>query len=129
MLDPMKQALLVCGSMLLLSGCFPAFRTIQPKVQFVVQDPAGRPVENATFTFATYTGRRPSMMQVDRYQTSAAGVVSIRKRGKVQLIIAMPDATPTYDWAYCVEKEGYRALAVQWFRPKDRMTVTLEPGS
>ena len=50
----MKRVLFGFGVMLLLAGCYPAFRTVRPNVDLVVQDINGRPVENARFTLATY---------------------------------------------------------------------------
>jgi len=126
----MKYVLFALGSMLWLTGCYPAFRTVQPKVKLVVQDPSGRPVEGATFTLATYRYPfvLPATTKLDRYETNAAGVVSIPRRGDWQMEILLPDGSSWYVWRYCIEKAGYRAIASEETRRIDvPLTVVLEP--
>jgi hypothetical protein len=121
---------LCLGSMLWLAGCYPAFRTVQPKVDLVVVDTAGRPIEGATLTLATYRYPRamPGTTQFARYETDAAGTASIPRRGDWQMEILLPDGSSWYGWRYCVEKAGYRAIASAETRKFRRpLTVVLEP--
>lgn len=122
---------LALGSMLWLAGCYPAFRTVQPRVDLVVLNPAGQPVQGATFTLATY--RYPFAVarttKFARYETDAAGTVSIPRRGDWQMEILLPDGSGWYAWRYCVEKAGYRAIASAEARKFRRpLTVVLEPS-
>ncbi len=116
--------------MLWLAGCYPAFRTVQPRVDVVVLDSAGRPVQGATFTLATYRYPRavPATTKLVPYQTDAAGTVSIPRRGDWQMEILLPDGSSWYGWRYCVEKAGYRAIAsAETQRFSRPLTVVLEP--
>jgi hypothetical protein len=126
---PVKRILFGFGAMLWLAGCYPAFRTVQPKVDLVVQDLNGRPVENATFTLATYRYPFPTQRttEFDRYETDSAGAVSISRRGKWQMEVLLPDGSNWYAWGYCIEKAGYRAIAVAETRFKEKLTIVLQP--
>ena len=121
---------LALGAMLLLAGCYPAFRAVQPRVDLVVVDPAGRPVQGATFTLATYRYPRavPATTKLSQYETDAGGAVSIPRRGDWQMEILLPDGSSWYGWRYCVEKAGYRAIVSAETRKFRRpLTVVLEP--
>lgn len=115
--------------MLCLAGCYPAFRTVQPKVELVVQDSTGRPVGSATFTLATYRYPFPSQTttKFTRYETDSAGAISIPRRGEWQMEVLLPDGSSWYAWRYCIEKAGYRAIASAETRSIDPLTIVLEP--
>lgn len=125
-----RRIAVALGSMLWLAGCYPAFRTVQPRVDLIVLDPSGDPVQGATFTLATYRYPRavPATTNFARHETDAAGTVSIPRRGDWQMEILLPDGSSWYGWRYCVEKAGYRAIAsaetTKFSRP---LTVVLEP--
>ena len=122
-----KQVAFALASTLWLAGCYPAFRTVQPKVKLMVVDPSGRPVEGATFILATYHSRAP-VTTFAGYETDVAGAVSIPFRGDWRMEALLPDGSSWYVWRYCVEKPGYRAIASeQTRRIKVPLTVVLEP--
>lgn len=126
----MKNVLLILGSMLWLSGCYPAFRTSQPRVELVVVDPNGSPVQGATFTLASYRYPFvvPATTRFARHETDAAGAVSIAMRGDWQMEALLPDGSSWYVWRYCIEKTGYRAIASPETRKIKRpLTIVLEP--
>jgi hypothetical protein len=125
----MKRLLLGCSAILWLAGCYPALRTVQPNVKLFVQDAGGHPVVDATFTLATYRYPFPSQATTKfaRYKTDSAGALSIPRRSGWQMEILLPDGSAWYAWAYCIEKEGYRAVAVAEASFKKSMTVVLQP--
>lgn len=126
-----RRTTLVLGSMLWLAGCYPAFRTVQPGVDLVVLDPAGLAVQGATVTLAAYRYPRavPATTKFARYETDAAGTVSIPRRGDWQMEILLPDGSSWYGWRYCVEKAGYKAIASAETRRFERpLAVVLEPS-
>jgi hypothetical protein len=125
----MKRVLAAFAAMLCLAGCYPAFRTVQPRLKVVVMDPAGRPVENATFTLVTYREPMGARPKLTRYQTDSAGALFIPRRGQWQMEILLPDGSSWYSWGYCVEKAGYRAIAVPWKELKSPLKIVLEPRS
>lgn len=126
----MKYVLFILGSTLWLSGCYPAFRTVQPRVELVVVDPSGSPVEGATFTLASYRYPRavPATTKIARYETDSAGTLSIPMRGDWQMEALLPDGSSWYVWRYCIEKTGYRAIAsAETRRIKRPLTLVLQP--
>lgn len=115
--------------MLWLAGCYPAFRTVRPNVNLVVHDVKGAPVENATFTLATYRYPFPSSTttRFALYETDTTGAVSIPRRGEWQMEVLLPDGSGWYAWGYCIEKAGYRAVAVAETGFEESLTVVLQP--
>jgi hypothetical protein len=126
---PMKRVLLVFGATLWLAGCYPALRTIQPKTKIVVQDPTGRPLENATFTLATYRlpFASPRTTKFARYETDSTGTILIPRRSEWKMELLLPDGSSWYGWGYCIEKEGYRAIASAQTKLKEPLTLVLQP--
>lgn len=108
-----KQLLLAVAALVGLTGCYPTLRTEQPKLDVRVRDESGRPVRDATVTFATYRYPFPSSTTTTlvTHQTDATGVVSIAKKRRWQVEILLPDGSAWYAWRFCVEKPGYRAFA------------------
>ena len=125
----LKHVPFAVGAMLCLSGCYPALRTVQPTAKIVVHDDAGRPLENATFTLATYRYPFPSprSTQLAQFQSDAAGAVSIPWRGVVQMEVLLPDGSAWYQWGYCIEKAGYGAVAVAEEKFDQPLSVVLQP--
>jgi len=108
-----RELLVAVASIVGLSGCYPVLRTERPKVEVRVRDEHGHPIEDATFTLATYRYPfpTPSATTFLRGRTDAAGVVSLPKKRKWQLEILLPDGSAWYSWRSCIEKPGYRAVA------------------
>jgi hypothetical protein len=108
-----KEIFLATVVILGLSGCYPALRTEQPKVMLRVHDESGRPIKDATFTLATYRYPFPSprTTKLLTQYTDAGGVVSLSKKRKWQWEILLPDGSAWYEWGFCLEKPGYRAVA------------------
>jgi hypothetical protein len=125
----LKHVLVAVAAMLCATGCYPALRTVQPTAKVVVHDPAGRALENATFTLATYRYPFPSprSTQLARFQTDSAGAVSIPWRGIVQMEVLLPDGSACYQWGYCIEKAGYGAVAVAEAKFDEPLSVVLQP--
>ena len=113
MTKTVKQLLLAVAALVGVTGCYPALRTEQPKLDVRVRDESGRPVGDATVTFATYRYPFPSSTTTTLVtnRTDATGIVSIAKKRRWQVEILLPDGSAWYAWRFCVEKPGYRAFA------------------
>jgi hypothetical protein len=98
---------------LALGACFPALKVVQPRADFIVRDAAGAAVENAAVTLATFRYPFPFARSTTlaTYRTDMTGTVSLRKKRKWLWQVLLPDGVSWYNWAYCVEKPGYRAAA------------------
>jgi hypothetical protein len=112
-----------------LSACYPALKVMRPRVDLTVRDVSGAAVADATFTIATYRYPFPSArsMSLASYQTERSGVLKLRKRRDWLWQVLLPDGVRWYDWAYCVEKPGYRAVAAVEPDFGEPITVVLEP--
>ena len=125
----MKCLLFVFIAMPGLAGCYPALRTVQPEMELVVQDTNGRPVESATFTLATYRYPFPHQRTTNfsRHETDSAGTLAIPRRREWKLEVLLPDGSSWYAWGYCIEKAGYRAIAVAETDFEKPVTAVLQP--
>lgn len=95
------------------AGCYPALMTQQPDVKLTVRDTRGVPVSGASFTLATYRFPfpTPGTTTFAKFATDAAGGLRVPKRRDLLVQVALPDGGRWYNWAYCIEKPGYRAIA------------------
>jgi hypothetical protein len=96
----------------LLAGCFPAPVPVQPKAQFLVRDANGHPIENAVVTLATHRMPFPSASErtLSHFRTDAAGKVTLKTKRTWELQVMLPDGSSWYEWIYCIEKPGHRAV-------------------
>lgn len=108
----MLRCTLAAVTCIVVSGCYPALKVVRPRVDLVVQDSEGKGLQGAAFTLATYHYPFPmaSSTTLTTHQTGVAGDLKLNKRRKWLWQIALPDGIRWYDWAYCVEKPGYRAV-------------------
>jgi hypothetical protein len=114
-----------------LCACYPALKTEQPKVRLSVRDPSGAPVAGASFTLAT--NRYPFPMSASTtfatFETDELGMLRVPKRRDWLVQVMLPDGIRWYDWAYCIEKPGYRAVAAVEPDSFRSLEVVLEPSA
>ena len=110
MTAPFRSSFLIAALCLGLAGCYPALRTVQPKARFVVQDASQHPIEGATVMLVT---RRMWLgaQTMTPFRTDAAGKISLRATHQWEWQVMLPDGVSWYEWSYCIEKPGYRAVA------------------
>jgi hypothetical protein len=127
----MRRVVLVLVGALGLTGCYPALKVVRPKVDLTVRDAGGGAVENAAVTLATFQYPFPfaHSTALTTYQTDAAGALSLRKRRKWLWQVLLPDGVRWYNWAYCIEKSGYRAVAAVEPDFSEPLVVVLEPSA
>lgn len=122
-----KRLLLAMVGLVAVTGCYPAVRKEQPKLDVRIRDEHGHSIRDATVTFATYRHPFGGMTGFDTYQTDATGVVSIRRKLRWQMEALLPDGSSWYSWQFCVEKPGYQAFASAGSRNFERaMKVVLQ---
>ena len=96
-----------------LGACFPALKPVQPRVSLKVTDSRGVALEGARFTLATFRQPFPfpHTTVLTTYHTDRGGSLAVRKKRKWVWQIMLPDGVTWYTFAYCIEKDGYRAIA------------------
>ncbi len=119
---------LILGGSAALGGCFPALTAVQPKVRLTVVDPRGVPVDGASFTLATFRQPFPRDATTVRttHWTEQNGTLVLRKRRKWMWQVLLPDGGTWYTWVYCIEKPGFKAVAVTKPTFAEPITVVLE---
>jgi hypothetical protein len=103
-----------------LSGCWPALKVVQPRAEVRVTSEAGQPIEGAEVTFVRANVFPGWHDVLGASSTDASGTVRLPLRLKWHMQIMLPDAYTSYSWAYCVERDGYRAVIApleRWSRP------------
>jgi hypothetical protein len=111
-----------------LSGCWPALKVVQPRAEVRVTSAGGQPIEGAEVTFVRANVFPRWHEVLGEYSTNANGAVRLPLRLKWHMQIMLPDAYTSYSWAYCVERDGYRAIMAsleRWRRPS---VVLLSPS-
>jgi hypothetical protein len=100
----------------ILTGCFPAYVTKQPALEFEVVDAAGRPVEAAQIHFVRYSthpfhGARSYWLS--QFQTDRTGRAKVEREFEFQLVIIAPDGggLHEYEWAWCATKDTYASAS------------------
>jgi hypothetical protein len=115
-----------------LGGCVIYPRTAQPGITFHVEDDSGKPVTNALVTVSTYLrgfceGHDAAWTEV---KTNDAGIAVVPKKMELALFFAAPEGgSCPLDWAWCVEKKGYRPVMVNALKTRGLLkleAVTLE---
>ena len=105
-----RSSFLAAALCLGLAGCYPALRTVQPRARFVVQDASQHPIEGAAVMLGTrhmWFGAKT----LTQFRTDAVGKVSLRATHRWEWQVMGPDGFSWYGWSYCIEKQGYRAVA------------------
>lgn len=102
-------AFAACG---VLCACYPALKTEQPKVRLSVSDAGGMPLAGVSFTLATFRYPFPTARSTTfaKFETDDEGQLRVRQRRDLLMQMALADGSGWYDWAYCIEKPGYRAV-------------------
>jgi len=112
----------------LLSGCWPALKVVQPRAEVRVTSATGDSIDAAKVT-CVRANVFPGWHEVlGEYSADANGVVKLPLRLKWHVQVMLPDAYTSYSWAYCVERDGYAAVMAplkRWHRPP---IVVLNPS-
>jgi hypothetical protein len=110
---------------LALTGCYPALRATQPHARFSVQDTDKHPIEGATIMLATWRGWY-GRQTVEEYRTDAAGKFLLPSKHSWEWQIMLPDGRSWYEFSYCIEKPGYRAISEPRPNFRKRLTIVME---
>ena len=93
-----------------LSGCAPWLTTSQPEVNLKVLDENGSPVNGATIKFVNYKIAMQPEVELKEMSTSDSGDVHLSKKSYTQMVVLAADGGHSYDWCYCIEKNGYMPI-------------------
>jgi hypothetical protein len=93
------------------AGCVPVLQTVQPSADITVTDSESVPLENAKVFLATIRGPFGPRTLAE-FLTDADGRVTFGRVRKWERIVFLPDGVSWYEWDLCVERVGFRALAV-----------------
>jgi hypothetical protein len=107
-------------AVLALSGCWPALNVVQPRAEVRVTDAAGNAIEGARVTFVGAKVFPGWQAVLGSGLTDSEGAVKLPLKLKWHVQIRLPDAVASYSWAYCVERQDYRAVMAplqRWQRP------------
>ncbi|MFL0810051.1 MAG: carboxypeptidase-like regulatory domain-containing protein [Agarilytica sp.] len=121
--------LLIC---VLLSGCYPVYKTLQPKSNILVVDESGAPLQGATVVLVSnaypYGNEKTRMEVVTNYKGEARFPSSKEWRMEVMIMHGME----VYYWNWCVTKEGYTTYVTHDGNSKDfdrKPVVKLSKGA
>ncbi len=115
-----------------LTGCYPVYKTLQPRSNIVVLDESGAPIQGASVVLVAnaypYGHEKTRMKVVTNYKGEARFPSSKEWRMEVMVMHGME----IYYWNWCVTKAGYETHVTRDGNAKDfdRMpTVILKEGS
>lgn len=106
----MKFSKIILLAVLLSQGCTPWPMTERPKLNMLVLDVNGIPIENANVSFAIYKEAMTPTLKIIKLKTNHKGNVNLKRSSYIQMIALAPDGGHFYDWSYCIEKSGYHPV-------------------
>jgi hypothetical protein len=117
------------GVLMLLVGCVPTIRTLQPAMTVRVTDGQRKPLQGASVQLGTY--QRPFAGRIARhdYVTNAGGRVRTERGTRFELAAFLPDGMNFYSWYLCIEKPGYQPAIVSLPKPRDLIDISLAETS
>jgi hypothetical protein len=98
--------LLIC----IINGCAPWPTTSQPDVDIVVTDASGQPIRDALIKFAIYKIALSPEVKFVESSTDDNGNFHLEKVSYIQMVALAPDGGHSYDWSYCIQKQGYQPI-------------------
>jgi len=100
--------------LLLLAGCFPVYKTLQPSASVRVLDDSGRPVTQAEVTMIA--SAYPYGLEKQRFirATDNSGAASFPSISEWRVESIMLHGSETYFWNWCVRKDGYTTYATDF---------------
>ena len=123
---------LVVGQIGILSGCAVWPTMTRPAVQISVRDLEGRPVDGASFHFATYSISMVPRSSVWKVDTDQRGIVAFDSEREWQFFFLAPDSGQFWSWSWCIEKRGFQTVLVNDLRANGRAKdaeIVLTPGA
>ena len=117
---------------LLLTGCYPVYKQVQPATMVTVVDAAGTPVSDARVTLITKA--RPATSELGREQavTGSDGVAGFAGRREWQVESMMLHGWKDYYWVVCVSKSGFETHTQRKNPGRQNagpLVITLLPGT
>lgn len=94
----------------ILCGCVPWSTTLQPEVHLSVSDTSGKPIKNAFVKFAIYRIALQPEVKIIELHTNENGSFRLELETYTQMVALAPEGGHSYDWSYCIEKQGYRPI-------------------
>ncbi len=130
-INPMK-IIITLLFVILLSGCYPVYKTLQPRSHILVVDESGEPIQGAVVVLVAnaypYGHEKTRMEVVTNYKGEARFPSSKEWRVEVMVMHGME----VYYWNWCVTKDGYETYITHNGNSKDfnrKPTVTLKEGN
>lgn len=123
----MRRALPILAIAVVLSGCWPELKVAEPRAHIAITDESGAPIDGARVMVITqqyFLG--PT--HVHEFLTDSKGVVDLRPQRQWVIEGALPDASVWFDWTFCVEKAGYRAVQAPLEHSRKATAIVLEPS-
>jgi hypothetical protein len=117
------------GLLMLLVGCVPTIRTIQPAMTVRVTDGQRKPLQGASVQLGTYQWPFAGRIARHDYLTNAAGRVKTERGTRFEVIAFLPDGMNFYNWYVCIEKPGYQPAVISLPKPRDLLDVSLAETS
>ena len=77
----------------------------------VVADENGNPIQEAVVKFANYKIALKPDVSIKKIESNESGQVFLNKKSYTQIVVLAADGGHSYDWSYCIEKEGYFPVA------------------
>ena len=116
----------------LLSACYPVYKTLQPKSYILVLGESGVPVQGATVVLVAnaypYGNEKTRMEVVTNYRGEAR--FPSAKEWRVEFMVM--HGMEVYYWNWCVSKEGYETYITHDGSAKEfdrRLTIKLRKGT
>jgi hypothetical protein len=94
-----------------LYGCAPWPTTSQPDVKLRVIDKNGDPVKGAKINFVNYKIAIKPEVEFKEIITNDSGYAYLSKKSYTQMVVLAADGGHSYDWCYCIEKNGFMPVA------------------
>jgi hypothetical protein len=120
---------ILCAVML--SGCYPVYKTLRPQASLTVNDQNRRPLVGARVTLVTNFYPYGLEQSRDTVLADSSGIARFSKLKKWETEVMMIHGAKIYFWNWCVQLPGYqtfdsRRIPVTKFEATT--VVTLLPG-
>jgi hypothetical protein len=94
---------------ILLTGCFPVYKTTRPQLNVLVINNQEQPVMGAKLVLITRARPTPILEQDIQY-TNTKGIAIFKKEKDMQVQTAFIHGSLQYYWSLCAEKAGYVSI-------------------
>ncbi|ARU26069.1 carboxypeptidase-like regulatory domain-containing protein [Cellvibrio sp. PSBB006] len=114
-----------------LTGCYPVYKTLQPRSHILVLDESGAPIQGAVVVLVANAypyGHEKTRMEV---VTNSKGEARFPSSKEWRMEVMVMHGMEIYYWNWCVTKEGYETYITRDGNAKDfdrKPTVILSEG-